>query len=110
MFFRFFLCRLRRLLNGLAVVIRDDRTDEHSFTNERGIFKKAKKRISNFSIPDLDDCSGVLPLYIGDDRTDEDAFSLFKERGCGCGILVSTVAKPTAAAYSLRDPSEVSRS
>eukprot|EP00850_Spirogloea_muscicola_P004469 SM000019S05013 [mRNA] locus=s19:419767:423695:- [translate_table: standard] len=49
----------------------------------------------------------VLPVYIGDDRTDEDAFSLLKERGSGCGIVVSRVAKPTTASYSLRDPPEV---
>jgi trehalose 6-phosphate phosphatase len=49
----------------------------------------------------------VVPLYIGDDRTDEDAFGVLKERKIGCGILVSTIAKMTCASYSLRDPAEV---
>lgn len=51
--------------------------------------------------------SEVLPVYIGDDRTDEDAFHVLKERGLGCSILVSKVAKETCAAYSLQGPSEV---
>lgn len=32
---------------------------------------------------------------------------VLKERNCGYGILVSSVAKESSAAYSLRDPSEV---
>jgi trehalose-phosphatase len=47
----------------------------------------------------------VLPIYIGDDRTDEDAFRALQERGVG--ILVSEQSQPTAATYSLRDPHEV---
>lgn len=49
----------------------------------------------------------VLPIYIGDDRTDEDAFKMLGEKKCGIGILVSSVPKETKAFYSLRDPSEV---
>lgn len=49
----------------------------------------------------------VMPLYIGDDQTDEDAFRVLKARGQGYSILVSSVAKETLASYSLRDPSEV---
>ena len=37
----------------------------------------------------LDDASDVLPIYIGDDLTDEDAFRLLALRPSGCGILVS---------------------
>ncbi|KAF8065492.1 TPP1 [Scenedesmus sp. PABB004] len=47
----------------------------------------------------------VLPIYIGDDKTDEDAFAALS--GGGVGILVSTKAKPTAAAFTVRDPDEV---
>eukprot|EP00879_Flechtneria_rotunda_P004952 GHRR01005226.1.p1 GENE.GHRR01005226.1~~GHRR01005226.1.p1 ORF type:complete len:424 (+),score=131.44 GHRR01005226.1:209-1480(+) len=49
----------------------------------------------------------VLPIYIGDDKTDEDAFKALQNTK-GIGILVSTKAKPTAAAFTLRDPEEVS--
>ncbi|HEX6308007.1 MAG TPA: trehalose-phosphatase [Longimicrobiales bacterium] len=47
----------------------------------------------------------VLPLYIGDDVTDEDAFAALERRGIG--ILVTDVPRPTAAHYSLRDVTEV---
>ncbi|CAL5046877.1 unnamed protein product [Urochloa decumbens] len=51
--------------------------------------------------------SDVLPVYIGDDRTDEDAFKVLKKRGQGLGILVSKCPKETDASYSLQDPTEV---
>ncbi|XP_030455268.1 probable trehalose-phosphate phosphatase C [Syzygium oleosum] len=51
--------------------------------------------------------SNVLPIYIGDDRTDEDAFKVLRDRRQGMGILVSNVAKETCASYSLQDPPEV---
>ncbi|KAM5557559.1 putative trehalose-phosphate phosphatase D [Rosa sericea] len=49
----------------------------------------------------------VLPLYIGDDRTDEDAFKVIEARGQGFPIIVSSIPKDTKAAFSLHDPSEV---
>ncbi|KAJ0975080.1 hypothetical protein J5N97_017045 [Dioscorea zingiberensis] len=49
----------------------------------------------------------ILPVYIGDDRTDEDAFKVLRERGQGFGILVSKYPKETNASYSLQEPSEV---
>ncbi|XP_042493779.1 probable trehalose-phosphate phosphatase J [Macadamia integrifolia] len=52
-------------------------------------------------------CKDVLPVYIGDDRTDEDAFKVLKDRGQGFGILVSKTPKDTNASYSLEEPSEV---
>ncbi|WVZ20691.1 hypothetical protein V8G54_008013 [Vigna mungo] len=52
--------------------------------------------------------SDVFPIYIGDDRTDEDAFKVLRSRGQGIGILVSRVAKETDASYTLQDPSEAS--
>ena len=51
------------------------------------------------------DDGGHLPLYIGDDITDEDAFRAIAGRGIG--ILVSEEPRETAAEYSLRDPGEV---
>lgn len=47
----------------------------------------------------------VVPLYIGDDLTDEDAFAAVAGRGVG--ILVTEEPRDTAAAYSLRDTGEV---
>ncbi|KAL3524164.1 hypothetical protein ACH5RR_016998 [Cinchona calisaya] len=55
----------------------------------------------------LSNCDNVLPIYIGDDRTDEDAFKVLIEGNRGYGILVSSVPKESNASYSLRDPSEV---
>ncbi|KZV42706.1 trehalose-6-phosphate phosphatase family protein [Dorcoceras hygrometricum] len=52
-------------------------------------------------------CSHVFPVYIGDDRTDEDAFKVLRQRGQGFGILVSKAPKDTNASYSLQEPSEV---
>ncbi|KAG2709701.1 hypothetical protein I3760_05G253400 [Carya illinoinensis] len=51
--------------------------------------------------------SDVLPLYIGDDRSDEDAFKVIRSRGQGYPIIVSSTPKDTKASYSLQDPSEV---
>ncbi|KAA0064829.1 putative trehalose-phosphate phosphatase D isoform X1 [Cucumis melo var. makuwa] len=51
--------------------------------------------------------SDVLPVYIGDDRTDEDAFKVLQSKGLGFGILVSKFPKETCASYSLQEPSEV---
>nr|CAD1826889.1 unnamed protein product [Ananas comosus var. bracteatus] len=54
------------------------------------------------------DCSDVFPVYIGDDRTDEDAFKVLRDRGQGLGILVSSHPKETNASYSLQEPAEAS--
>ncbi|KAF3944385.1 hypothetical protein ACB098_12G085700 [Castanea mollissima] len=55
----------------------------------------------------LSNCDDVLPIYVGDDRTDEDAFKVLREGNQGYGILVSSEPKESKAVYSLRDPSEV---
>ncbi|KAG6488154.1 hypothetical protein ZIOFF_056913 [Zingiber officinale] len=53
-------------------------------------------------------CRNVMPIYIGDDRTDEDAFKVLEESGQGIGILVSKFPKETNATYYLQEPSEAS--
>lgn len=55
----------------------------------------------------LDKQSDVVSLYIGDDKTDEDAFRVLQDSGTGLGILVSTRVKNTAAAYTVQDPPQV---
>ncbi|KAG6508246.1 hypothetical protein ZIOFF_033619 [Zingiber officinale] len=53
-------------------------------------------------------CRDVMPIYIGDDRTDEDAFKVLRDSGQGIGILVSKFPKETNATYYLQEPSEAS--
>lgn len=52
---------------------------------------------------------GTLPLYLGDDETDEDAFRALAGDGGnrrGLGIRVMEHPEPTAATWSLKDPGE----
>ena len=53
------------------------------------------------------DSSRILPLYIGDDITDEDAFRALRDRGIT--IAVGDEKRRTAAHYTLRDPEEVAK-
>jgi trehalose-phosphatase len=47
----------------------------------------------------------ILPIYIGDDKTDEDAFKALRRKGVT--ILVSKNRKKTSARYRLNSPKEV---
>jgi alpha,alpha-trehalase len=47
----------------------------------------------------------VIPFYIGDDLTDEDAFTALPPRGIG--IYVGRLDRPTAAGYYIKDTDEV---
>ena len=51
--------------------------------------------------------SNALPIYIGDDRTDEHAFRALEK--LGIAILVSEQPQETAANYWLNNPEEVER-
>jgi trehalose-phosphatase len=53
------------------------------------------------------DGAGVLPLYIGDDLTDEDAFRALAQRGIGIMVEDSDSTRPSAAHYVLKSPVEV---
>lgn len=53
------------------------------------------------------DLADVVPIYIGDDETDEDAFEALAE--CGIGIVVRDGPRETAARYALDDPADVRR-
>ncbi|WP_421725901.1 trehalose-phosphatase [Bauldia sp.] len=49
--------------------------------------------------------STILPIYIGDDLTDEDAFRAL--RGTGIGVVVKGAQRPTAAQYALDNTEQV---
>ncbi len=49
--------------------------------------------------------AGTVAAYLGDDRTDEDAFRVLAGRGLG--VLVREELRPTAASLWLRPPSEL---
>ena len=51
------------------------------------------------------DSTRIIPFYIGDDITDEDAFEAIKDNGIS--IVVGNGTRSTAAKYRLNDPEEV---
>jgi len=51
------------------------------------------------------DMPHVLPMYIGDDTTDEDVFRVLLSRGIG--IVVGEDSRLTSARFRLKDPEEV---
>ncbi|MBR9976626.1 MAG: trehalose-phosphatase [Bacteroidetes bacterium] len=53
------------------------------------------------------DASTYIPVFIGDDITDEDAFETIQNDGVG--IIVGTHGDVTAAAYRLRNTNDVTR-
>ncbi|SFU97883.1 trehalose-phosphatase [Halomonas korlensis] len=50
----------------------------------------------------------VMPIYLGDDETDEDAFVALRERG-GLGVFVGDASHATAASYRLDNTDAVRR-
>jgi trehalose 6-phosphate phosphatase len=51
---------------------------------------------------------GALPLYLGDDDKDEEAFAVIQERG-GIAVLVSAQPRDTAADLRLDSPQAARR-
>ena len=49
----------------------------------------------------------ALPMYVGDDETDEDAFAAVEDAGVGILVAEDDEDRITAASYRLRDPGEV---
>ncbi|HET7666214.1 MAG TPA: trehalose-phosphatase, partial [Mycobacterium sp.] len=56
----------------------------------------------------IDESGRILPIYIGDDLTDEDAFAATQFNGLGIAVRHDEDRnRPTAAQYTLRSPTEV---
>jgi trehalose-phosphatase len=53
------------------------------------------------------DGNNVVPVYVGDDLTDEDAFDVIQDRGLGVVVRGETDDRPTSARYSLASPEEI---
>jgi len=49
------------------------------------------------------DIEKTVPIYVGDDVTDEDAFRALRESGVGVGVLVEERGRPSEASYRIRD-------
>jgi trehalose-phosphatase len=52
---------------------------------------------------------GALPIYLGDDLTDEDAFKAIENYGGGISVFVGEGDSPTSASYFLQSPDEVAK-
>lgn len=51
--------------------------------------------------------SGLLPIFLGDDLTDEDGFRVIDDYGAGLSVLVGERAKSSRARYFLKSTAEV---
>jgi trehalose-phosphatase len=51
--------------------------------------------------------SGLFPMYLGDDLTDEDGFRVIESYGTGLSVLVGEQNQPSLARYFLKSPAEV---
>jgi len=51
--------------------------------------------------------SGLLPIYIGDDVTDEDGFKVIESYGSGLSVFVGEQTRQSTAQYFLKSPAEV---
>jgi trehalose 6-phosphate phosphatase len=51
--------------------------------------------------------SGLLPIYLGDDLTDEDGFRVIEDYGNGLSVFVGEEGQASVARYFLKSPAEV---
>jgi trehalose 6-phosphate phosphatase len=51
--------------------------------------------------------SGLLPIYLGDDLTDEDGFQVIEKYGRGVSVHIGEFPNNSSARYFLRSPDEV---
>nr|POF04927.1 putative trehalose-phosphate phosphatase 3 [Quercus suber] len=102
--------KLKEMVESTMEFYNDFRISEGKKVMEiRPIINWDKGRALQYLLDTLgfENSSNVLPIYIGDDKTDEDAFKMIKSIGRGFPVAVSTTPKETEALYSLRDPTEV---
>ncbi|KAK7858983.1 putative trehalose-phosphate phosphatase 10 [Quercus suber] len=102
--------KLKEMVESTMEFYNDFRITEGKKVMEiRPIINWDKGRALQYLLDTLgfENSSNVLPIYIGDDKTDEDAFKMIKSIGRGFPVAVSTTPKETEALYSLRDPTEV---
>ncbi|KAH0460566.1 hypothetical protein IEQ34_011229 [Dendrobium chrysotoxum] len=93
-----FRCVDEKIWNGLAEEVRSVLTafPDLKLTQGRKVLEIRptiewdKGKALEFLLQELGfaDSNDILPVYIGDDRTDEDAFKVLRDRGQGFGILV----------------------
>jgi trehalose 6-phosphate phosphatase len=65
--------------------------------------------INKYKKGNLIDSKTLLPIYVGDDQTDEDGFNAVEEHGNGISILVGDPQTDSAARYYLESPDEVTK-
>lgn len=69
-----------------------------------------KGKAVDWIINQIDGCELMLPLYVGDDLTDEDAFDVVRQRGIGVIVRQTDDGdRPTAARFAVDDPAAVCR-
>ena len=84
--------------SGLRLDILDGGAEAHALGHDKGT---AVRRLLALLPP------GTVPIYVGDDVTDEPAFEAVRDRGCG--FKVGAMPKTTAALHHLREPAAVAR-
>jgi alpha,alpha-trehalase len=109
-----------RLVPGADDVAAVERAVDAALQREPGLRRRGGKKVFEL-LPDIDWDKGaavrwllaalglarpeVLPIYVGDDLTDEDAFRAIAGRGLGIAVLDSP--RPTTATYRVDDPAQV---
>jgi trehalose 6-phosphate phosphatase len=68
----------------------------------------ANKGLTISYLLDRDPWPGALPLYVGDDDKDEEAFSVIQERG-GIAVVVASEPRPSSADLRLESPQATRR-
>ena len=69
-----------------------------------------KGRTVNWILAQIDGADLQLPIYLGDDLTDEDAFDAIRQKGVGIAVRsVESGDRRTAARFALEDPDAVCR-